>query len=179
MSRIGKMPVQVPVSTQVTVNDRVITAKGPLGELSVTVPQGIEFTFENNELNFTRNSNERKVRALHGLARALTFNIVKGVSSGFEKVLKIEGVGYKAEMKDNRLYLLLGYSHPILVIPPKNVKFETPAANIIKVFGIDKQEVGQVSAKIRELRKPEPYKGKGIRYENEYVRRKAGKAAKK
>jgi large subunit ribosomal protein L6 len=177
VSRIGLKPIQVPDKVQMTMDGKNIKAKGPLGELSVNVPDGISYTFEDGVINFTRENNLKQNRALHGLARALTNNIVEGVTTGFTKVLKIEGVGYKAEMKGDRLLLSLGFSHTILVIPPQDLSFETPSATIIKVFGIDKQLVGQVAAKIRQLRKPEPYKGKGIRYEGEFVRRKAGKTA--
>lgn len=177
MSRIGNNPINVPEKVQVKVEGRRITAKGPLGELFYEVPEEIDFKFEDDVITFSRSSEHRKIRSLHGLARSLTDNAINGVNKGFEKKLLIEGVGYKAEMKGDRLFLSLGYSHPILVIPPQGLKFETPNANTINIHGIDKQAVGQIASMIRDLRRPEPYKGKGIRYEGEYVRRKAGKTA--
>lgn len=177
MSRIGNNPIKVPENVQVTIENQRISAKGPLGELYFDVPKEISFKLEEGILTFSRSSEHRKIRSLHGLSRSLTANAIQGVEKGFEKILKIEGVGYKAEMREDRLFLSLGYSHPILVIPSNGLKFETPNANTIKVFGVEKQVVGQISAMIRDLRRPEPYKGKGIRYEGEYVRRKAGKTA--
>lgn len=175
MSRIGLKPLQIPDKVQVKTEGRTITAKGPKGELSFNIPENIEFKIEDNVLSFSRNSEDKKVRALHGLTRSLVFNMVEGVSNGFSKTLKIEGVGYKAEMKGKYLYLSMGYSHPILFVPPAGIEFSTPQATTIIVSGADKQLVGEVSSIIRKQRKPEPYKGKGIRYEGEYVRRKAGK----
>lgn len=179
MSRIGNNPVQIPAKVQISISGSTLTAKGPLGEMSYTVPEGIEFKNEDNTITFSRTSNERHVRALHGLSRSLTANMVEGVSAGFEKVLGIEGVGFKAEMRGNNLMLSLGFSHPVLFLPPEGITFETPSPNSVKVKGIDKQLVGQVAAKIRAIRPPEPYKGKGVRYQGEYIRRKAGKAAAK
>ncbi len=178
MSRIGNNPIVVPDKVTISIDGNTVIAKGPKGEQSVCIPQDIELKFENNTITFERNSNLKHVRAAHGLARALTFNVVEGVANGFNKVLNIEGVGYKAEMKGPRLYLSLGYSHPILFIPPDGITFEVKG-NQITVSGIDKQLVGQVAAKVRGFRPPEPYKGKGIRYNGEYVRRKAGKTAAK
>lgn len=177
MSRIGNNPIIVPEKVQVTIEGQRISAKGPLGELFFDVPKEISFKFEEGVIAFSRSSEHRKIRGLHGLSRALTANVVNGVITGFEKVLKIEGVGYKAEMKGERLFLSLGYSHPILIIPPADLKFETPSATTIKIHGIEKQVVGQIASMIRDLRRPEPYKGKGIRYDGEYIRRKAGKTA--
>lgn len=177
MSRIGNAPVTIPDKVQVNIEDNKLTAKGPLGELIVNLPDEIEHKLEDGVLSFSRKSELKKVKALHGLTRSLVDNAVIGVSKGFEKKLNIEGVGYRAEMKGNRLLLALGYSHPILIIPDGNVEFQTPSANTIIIKGIDKQIVGMVAAKIRKLRPPEPYKGKGIRYEGEYIRRKAGKTA--
>lgn len=179
MSRVGKKPITVPDKVNVTINGQVIKAKGPKGELQFSVPEGIEFKFENKTLTFSRNSDDKKIRALHGLARALTNNLIEGVLNGFSKTLLIEGVGYKAEMKGNNLMLSLGYSHPLLVIPPEGVKISSPNPNTILIDGIDKQLIGEVAAKIRKLRPPEPYKGKGIRYSDEYIRRKAGKTTSK
>lgn len=179
MSRIGKKPIQIPNNVQVSFDGNLLKAKGPKGELKLEIPKEIEFKFENNEITFSRPNDLKHVRALHGLTRALAFNVVEGVSNGFKKVLQIEGVGYKVEMKGNNLMLALGYSHPILVIPPKDIEIKSPAPNQIHIHGIDKQRVGQLAARIRELRPPEPYKGKGIRYEGEYIRRKAGKSSSK
>ena len=175
MSRIGLKALQIPDKVQVIIKDNCITAKGPKGELSHNIPEPIEYKLENNVLTFSRPNDEKKVRALHGLTRALTANLVQGVATGFTKSLKIEGVGYKAEMKGKNLFLSLGYSHPILVVPPYGIEIQTPTATTIVISGADKQLVGEVSARVRKLRKPEPYKGKGIRYDGEYVRRKAGK----
>ncbi|MDD3124540.1 MAG: 50S ribosomal protein L6 [Candidatus Kapabacteria bacterium] len=175
MSRIGLKPVNIPDKVQVNIKDKCITAKGPLGELSFNMSEFIDCKLENNVLSFSRQNDEKKVRALHGLTRALTSNMINGVATGFTKNLKIEGVGFKAEMRGNNLFLSLGFSHPILVVPPKGIEIKTPTPTSIVVTGADKQLVGEVSARIRVLRKPEPYKGKGIRYEGEYVRRKAGK----
>jgi len=177
VSRIGKMPINIPDKVKVEIKDGILSAKGPLGELKASIPGGIQYSLENGVLSFSRNSDMKKIRALHGLTRALCYNVITGVNDGFTKVLQLEGVGYKTEMKGDSLQINIGFSHLILMIPPKGIKFETPTANTIKVFGADKQVVGQVSAKIRAIRPPEPYKGKGIRYQGEYVRKKAGKTA--
>ncbi len=178
MSRIGKNPIEIPDKVQVTISDEgLLTAKGPKGELTYQLPEAINYNLEGNTLTFGRDNEDRKVRAQHGLARALSANLIEGVVNGFAKTLLIEGVGYKAEMRGNRLFLSLGFSHPVLIIPPDGIEFETPKPTIIIIKGIDKQLVGQVAATVRKLRKPEPYKGKGIRYEGEYIRRKAGKTA--
>lgn len=179
VSRIGKNPIQIPDKVQINIDNGIINVKGPLGELYHTKPNEIDFVIENSELRFTRQNEMKKVKSLHGLTRALTANMVQGVSNGFEKVLLVEGVGYKAELKGEKLLLSLGFSHPILFIPPVGISFELTNANTIKIKGIDKQLVGQVAAKIRKLRKPEPYKGKGVKYQGEYIRRKAGKTAAK
>lgn len=175
MSRIGLKPLQIPDKVQVIIKDNCITAKGPKGELSHIIPEPIEYTLDNNVLTFSRPNDEKKVRALHGLTRALTANIVLGVSTGFTKSLKIEGVGFKAELKGKNLFLSLGYSHPILVVAPQGIDILVPTPTTITISGADKQLVGEIAARVRKLRKPEPYKGKGVRYEGEYVRRKAGK----
>jgi large subunit ribosomal protein L6 len=177
MSRIGKMPINIPDKVKVEIKNGMLNAKGPLGELNARIPDKIKYNLENNVITFSRENDDKKVRALHGLTRALCFNAIKGVTEGFTKTLQLEGVGYKTEMKGTNLQINVGFSHTLLIIPPKEVKLETPTPNTIKVSGPDKQVVGQVSAKIREIRPPEPYKGKGIRYEGEYVRRKAGKTA--
>ncbi|MCX7879344.1 MAG: 50S ribosomal protein L6 [Ignavibacteria bacterium] len=177
MSRIGKKPIVIPGNVKVEVNNGLILVKGPKGELSFPLSENIEYQFEGNTLTFIRKSDDKKVRAVHGLTRAVVSNMITGVVEGFTKTLQIEGIGYKAEMKGRNLLLSLGYSHPILLIPPDGVQIETPSVNTILVKGIDKQRVGEVSAKIKKLRPVEPYKGKGIRYLGEYVRRKAGKLA--
>ncbi len=173
------MPIPVPSKVQLNVDGNVIRIRGPLGELEFKVPEAISFTFENNVLRFDRGSNEKHVRALHGLSRALTANIIEGVNVGFVKTLLIEGVGYRAELKGQNLLLTLGFSHTILIIPPQGITFEVASPTNIKVKGIDKQLVGLIAAKIRKIRPPEPYKGKGVRYEGEYIRRKAGKTSAK
>lgn len=177
MSRIGKKIINVPSNINLSFVGNLMTAKGPKGELYVEIPSEIGYTYENNVLTFTRDNDDKKVRSVHGLARALCFNAIEGVSNGFVKNMKIEGVGFRAEMKNERLLLTLGFSHQILAIPPKGIEFETPTPTTIIVKGIDKQLLGEVSHKIRSLRPPEPYKGKGIRYEGEYIRRKAGKTS--
>lgn len=179
MSRIGKKLIEIPKNVQVTFQENIIRAKGPLGELSYKLHNEIKMIMEDNKIRFERESDEKHIRALHGLTRALTFNMIEGVSKGFERTLIIEGVGYKAELRGNKLLLALGFSHPVLVIPPVGITFEVVNPNNIKVKGIDKQLVGLVASKIRDLRPPEPYKGKGIRYEGEYIRRKAGKTSAK
>jgi large subunit ribosomal protein L6 len=179
VSRIGKKLIEIPKNVQVTFQENIIRAKGPLGELSYKLHNEIKMIMEDNKIRFERESDEKHIRALHGLTRALTFNMIEGVSKGFERTLIIEGVGYKAELRGNKLLLALGFSHPVLVIPPVGITFEVVNPNNIKVKGIDKQLVGLVASKIRDLRPPEPYKGKGIRYEGEYIRRKAGKTSAK
>lgn len=179
MSRIGKKLIEVPKGVNVTLEENIIRVKGPLGELSYRLHDSIKMNMEDGKITFSRESDEKHVRALHGLSRALTANMVQGVSKGFEKKLIIEGVGYKAELKGTKLFLNLGFSHPILVIPPAGISFELANANNVNVKGSDKQLVGLVASKIRDLRPPEPYKGKGVRYEGEYIRRKAGKTSSK
>ena len=179
MSRIGKKPVSIPQGIKVDIKDRVLTVKGPKGELSINIHPDIDVKIENEEITVTRKSDEKRVRALHGLHRALINNLVIGVKDGFTKKLEIVGVGYRAEMKGNKLQLSLGYSHPILFVPPADIKVEAPTPNNIVVSGINKELVGMVAAKIRSFRPPEPYKGKGIKYEGEIIRRKAGKAVSK
>jgi large subunit ribosomal protein L6 len=179
MSRIGKKPVPVPAGVQVKINGSEVSVKGPKGELKRTFVETITVAQEGAELKVTRPDDLRESRALHGLTRALLNNMVVGVTQGFKKTMVIEGVGYRAEMTGKNLMLYLGYSHPIMVVPPDGIKIEAdPKAKTISVEGIDKEVVGEISAEIRALRPPEPYKGKGIRYDNEVVRRKAGKAGK-
>lgn len=179
MSRIGKKLIEIPKGVNVTFEENIIRVKGPLGELDYRLHDEIKMHMEDGKITFSRESDVKHVRALHGLSRALTANMVHGVSKGFEKKLVIEGVGYRAELKGTKLFLTLGYSHPILVIPPQGISFELINANNVLVKGIDKQLVGLVASKIRDLRPPEPYKGKGVRYDGEYIRRKAGKTSAK
>ena len=179
MSRIGKKPIEIPQGVTVTLEGNTVKAKGPLGEQSVTVVPEINVKIEGNEVILTRTSEDRKVRALHGLSRTLVSNTINGVKTAFVKKLEINGVGYRAAMQGTTLNLVLGYSHPINIVPPKSVKIEVEANTKITVSGSNKQEVGDIAALIRSKRPPEVYKGKGIKYEGEYIRRKAGKAGKK
>jgi large subunit ribosomal protein L6 len=179
MSRIGKMPIPVPSGVEVTIDGGHVTVKGPKGTLEHDAPQTITISREGDELVVTRPDDERENRALHGLTRSLVANMVTGVSEGFVRELEIVGVGYRAAAAGpQRLEIQVGYSHPVHVDAPEGIEFEVPAPTRITVRGFDKQLVGQVAADIRKIRKPEPYKGKGIRYANELVRRKAGKSAK-
>jgi large subunit ribosomal protein L6 len=180
MSRIGKAPVNLPSGVEVSVADRTITVKGPKGTLSRELPGEIEVSIDGGVLTCTRPNDERRTRAQHGLTRSLVNNMVLGVTEGFKKNLEIVGVGYRAEAQGpNALRLNLGFSHPVTVSAPEGITFEVPVPTQIVVNGIDKEVVGQVAADIRSIRKPEPYKGKGVRYAGERVLRKAGKAGKK
>jgi large subunit ribosomal protein L6 len=180
MSRIGKAPVAVPSGVEVTVANGTVTVKGPKGTLSRDIPGDIEIAEDDGSLTFTRPNDERKNRALHGLTRSLVNNMVVGVTDGFKKELEIVGVGYRAEAQGpNSLRLNLGFSHPVSVTAPDGITFEVPQPTQVVVSGIDKEVVGQVAANIRSIRKPEPYKGKGVRYAGERIVRKAGKAGKK
>ena len=180
MSRIGRLPIQVPAGVTVTIaEDNTVSVKGPKGELSQKVNKDIKVEQVGAEVLVSRPSDSKPHRSMHGLYRSLINNMVVGVTKGFEKVLLIEGVGYRANVEGGKLNLALGYSHPVIVDAPAGISFETPAPTRIVVKGIDKQAVGAIAADIRDLRKPEPYHGKGIRYENEVVRRKEGKAGKK
>jgi len=180
MSRIGNAPVAVPSGVDVTVADRTVTVKGPKGSLSRPIPGDIEIQQDDGNLSFVRPNDERKNKALHGLTRSLVNNMVIGVTEGYSKQLEIVGVGYRAEAQGpNALRLNLGFSHPVNVTAPDGITFEVPAPTQVVVSGIDKEVVGQVAANIRSIRKPEPYKGKGVRYAGERVLRKAGKAGKK
>jgi len=180
MSRIGKAPVNVPSGVEVSVADRTITVKGPKGTLSREIPGEIEVTVDGGVLTCTRPIDERRNRAQHGLTRSLVNNMVLGVTEGFKKNLEIVGVGYRAEAQGpSALRLNLGFSHPVNVNAPEGITFEVPVPTQIVVNGIDKEVVGQVAADIRSIRKPEPYKGKGVRYAGERILRKAGKAGKK
>ena len=179
MSRIGKKPIAVPAGVEVKIDGRKVTVKGPKGEISREFNQGMTIALENNEIVITRPDEENETRALHGLTRALLHNMVGGVTEGFSKKLEIVGVGYHAKMQGKSLNLTLGFSHPVVVVPPEGVEISTPSSIDIVVSGVDAQKVGQVAAEIRSWREPEPYKGKGIRYSGEHVRRKAGKTGAK
>lgn len=179
MSRIGKMPVVVPAGVEVKIKGSHVDVKGPKGNLSHTFPAAMDIKFEEGEINVTRPSDEREHRALHGMTRAIINNMVTGVSAGFEKILDIEGVGYRAEMKGKTLVLHVGYSHEVPMEPPEGITFGVEnRGKEIRINGFDKQAVGQIAAVVRKVRPPEPYKGKGIRYRGEYIMRKAGKAGK-
>jgi large subunit ribosomal protein L6 len=177
MSRIGKYPITIPSGVTVTIEDNVSVVKGPKGELRQHIPAGMSFEQADGQLTISRPDDSKPMRGFHGLVRALIANQVKGVTEGWEKNLEIEGVGYRAQVKGKVLDLQLQYSHPIEFPIPEGITIETPEPTKITVKGADKQQVGQVAAEIRAYRKPEPYKGKGIRYAGEYIVRKAGKAA--
>ena len=179
MSRIGKQPIAVPNGVDVTIADGTVRVKGSKGELSIDVVGELDIVREGDEVVVSRANDERRNRSLHGLTRTLIANMITGVSQGFTKELDIVGVGYRAAAQgSNKLEILVGYSHPVIVNAPAGITFEVPVPTKITVKGFDKQLVGQVAADIRKIRKPEPYKGKGIRYTDEVVRRKAGKSAK-
>ena len=176
MSQIGKKEILVPENVSTNISGNTFTAKGPLGELSYQIVDGITVSIEDNTISVSRKNDEKTFKELHGLTRSLIFNIIDGVSNGYQKELNLVGVGYTADASNNDYLLLnLGFSHPIYFQRPDSINFETPNNTTIIVKGINKQEVGEVSAKIRNLRKPEPFKGKGIKYSDEYIRRKAGK----
>ena len=179
MSRIGKLPIAIPEGVEVTINGQVVTAKGPLGTEVVEVRPEITVTKEENTIVVTRANDDRRSRSLHGLSRTLVANAVNGVKNGFTKKLEIVGVGYRAAMQGNTLNLALGYSHPINLDAPEGVKVVVEANTKITVSGANKQAVGDFAALVRSKRPPEVYKGKGIKYEGEYIRRKAGKTGKK
>jgi large subunit ribosomal protein L6 len=179
MSRIGKKPVKILTGVKVHKSGENIEVKGPKGSLHLYVNPAIKYEVGEQEVLFTRQSDSKRDKALHGLYSVLLKNMISGVSGGFSKKLELAGIGYRAELKKEKLFLTLGYSHPIIFSPPEGIKIELPTDNSIVVSGIDKQLVGQVAAKIRSFRVPEPYKGKGIKYEGEFIRRKAGKAAAK
>jgi large subunit ribosomal protein L6 len=177
MSRIGRKPIEIPASVGVSVSPGRVMVNGPLGELSQQVPPRMKIEQADGEILVTRPTERGEDRALHGLTRSLIANMVEGVTKGFEKRLEIQGVGYRATLRGAALELNVGYSHPVVVQPPAGIVFEVPAPTQIVVKGVDKQQVGQIAAEVRRVRPPEPYKGKGIRYEGEYVRRKVGKRA--
>lgn len=176
MSRIGNMPITVPDGVKVNVTpENEVTVSGKNGELKANGSEEIKIEIEDNIITFTATSSRKEVRQMHGLTRSVVENMIEGVTKGFEKTLEIVGVGYRAQMQGNKLVLGLGYSHPIEIDQPENITFEVPNANTVIIKGIDKQQVGQVAANIREMRPPEPYKGKGIKYKGEHIRRKVGK----
>lgn len=176
MSRIGKLPVLIPAGVEATIDGKTVTVKGPKGQLSREFHQEINIVKEENEISVTRPSDQKFHRSLHGLTRALIQNMVDGVSKGFVKNLELVGVGYRASKQGDKLVLTVGYSHPVELNPGKELEVEVPAPTKISIKGIDKELVGAFAAKVRAVREPEPYKGKGIKYEGEKIRRKVGKA---
>jgi large subunit ribosomal protein L6 len=179
MSRIGKLPIPVPSGVAVTIDGQQVTVKGPKGELSHVVAEPITVAQEDGTVTVSRPDDERESKSLHGLSRTLIANMVTGVTDGYSKTLEIVGTGYRVTAKGSDLEFALGFSHPVLVRPPEGITFRVEVPTRFVVEGIDKQKVGEVAANIRKLRKPDPYKGKGVRYQGEVIRRKAGKAGKK
>ncbi|MBS6028218.1 MAG: 50S ribosomal protein L6 [Negativicoccus succinicivorans] len=179
MSRIGNQPIAIPSGVDITLDGHTLTVKGPKGTLSHKLPESMQVEIAADEVKVTRPSDDKEHKSLHGLTRSLINNMVIGVTEGYSKTLEIVGVGYRAAMKGKNLNLTLGFSHPVVMEPPAGIEFETPEPTKIIVKGADKEVVGQVAAEIRDWRKPEPYKGKGVRYEGEHVRRKAGKTGAK
>jgi large subunit ribosomal protein L6 len=177
MSRIGKQPIELPSGVNVAISPGRVQVNGPLGELSQNVPARMQIDQDDGTLVVKRPTERGDDRALHGLTRSLVANMVEGVTKGFEKRLELQGVGYRAALRGTDLELNVGFSHPIVIKPPQGISFEVPDATTVLVKGIDKQQVGEIAAQVRKVRPPEPYKGKGIRYEGEYVRRKVGKRA--
>ena len=177
MSRIGKRPIEVPAGVTVSIDPGRVMVYGPLGTLTQTVPQRMKIEQADGTITVTRPTDRGEDRALHGLTRTLIANMVEGVTKGFERRLEIQGVGYRATLRGTALELNVGLSHPVVVDAPAGITFEVPAPNEVVVKGIDKQRVGEIAAQVRKVRPPEPYKGKGVRYEGEYVRRKVGKRA--
>src|ERR687886_304221 len=177
MSRIGRQPIPLPAEVAVAISPGRVQVNGPLGELSQAVPPRMQIEQRDGEIVVTRPTERGEDRALHGLTRTLIANMVEGVTKGFEKRLEIQGVGYRAALRGTDLELSLGFSHPVVLKAPAGISFEVPTQTEVIVKGIDKQQVGQIAAEVRKVRPPEPYKGKGIRYEGEYVRRKVGKRA--
>ena len=178
MSRIGKKPVAVPKGVTVTLNGNTVSVKGPKGELARTFHPEMTLAMEGENVTVSRPSDETRHKALHGLSRTLLANMVEGVAKGYNKTLEIQGVGYRVQARGSNLEFSLGYSHPVVVEPPEGITFRVEKPTLLHVEGIDKQLVGQTAANIRGLRKPDPYKAKGVRYQGEYIRRKAGKAGK-
>lgn len=177
MSRIGKKQIDIPANVTVTQKSNLVKVKGPKGELEFEVHPNIVVEIEGNIIQVKRHDDQKENRSLHGLTRAVIQNMISGVTDSYTKILNIVGVGYKAELKGTNLLLNIGYSHPIYFVPPKDISLQVPTPTQIIINGIDKQLVGQISAKIRSIRKPEPYKGKGIKYSDEVIVRKAGKTA--
>ncbi|MFD3446861.1 50S ribosomal protein L6 [Microbacteriaceae bacterium 4G12] len=178
MSRIGRLPIDIPAGVDITVNGSDVTVKGPKGELSLTVKEPITVEIAENQVVVTRPNDERESRSLHGLTRTLIANQVLGVTQGYSKGLEVVGTGYRVTARGTAVEFALGFSHPVVVEPPAGISFTVEGNNRMTVSGIDKQAVGEVAANIRKIRKPEPYKGKGVRYAGEVVRRKAGKSGK-
>lgn len=178
MSRIGRAPINIPSGVDIKLRERAVTVKGPKGELSLTLADPIEMRIDGSVVTVMRPDDAQRNRQLHGLTRTLIANMVGGVTKGFTRLLEIQGVGYRAQMQGGKLNLQLGFSHPVVVEPPAGLTISVEGTNKITVSGADKQAVGQLAAQIRGIRPPEPYKGKGIRHEGEYVRRKLGKAGK-
>jgi len=177
MSRIGRKPIEIPEGVEIDVKPGAVTVKGPKGSLEQTLDRDMKVSLENGTLTVERPTDRGEHRALHGLTRSLIANMVEGVTDGFERRLEIQGVGYRANLKGKTLEMALGYSHPVSIEAPEGIEFEVPQPTEVVVRGIDKQQVGQVAADIRRLRKPDPYKGKGVRYAGEHVARKVGKRA--
>jgi large subunit ribosomal protein L6 len=178
MSRIGLKPIPIPKEVEITLEGDTVNVKGPKGELSQVIPAGMEIIAESEELKVKRASDEKQQRSLHGLTRSLVANMVEGVTQGYKKDLELVGVGYRAAKQGRNLVLTVGYSHPVIIEPEEGIEIEVPAPTKISVTGIDKQLVGNTAAVIRQVRPPEPYKGKGIKYQNERIRRKVGKTGK-
>ncbi|HZK24637.1 MAG TPA: 50S ribosomal protein L6 [Oscillospiraceae bacterium] len=178
MSRIGRKPIQLPAGVEIINNDNVVTVKGPLGQLQKALPTVIEIKVEDNQVVVSRHNDEKTQRSLHGLTRTLIANMVDGVTKGYSKTLELVGVGYRATKQGSNVVLNIGYSNPVNVTPPQGIELEVPAPTKIVVKGIDKEAVGSMAANIRAIREPEPYKGKGIKYDTERVRRKVGKTGK-
>src|ERR671930_573511 len=174
MSRIGRQPIEIPGCVNVAILSGRVMVNGPLGELTQQVPARMKIEQADGSITVTRPTERGEDRALHGLTRSLIANMVEGVTKGFEKRLELQGVGYRAALRGTALELNVGYSHPVVIKPPQGINFEVPDATSVLVKGIDKQQVGEIAAEVRKVRPPEPYKGKGIRYEGEYVRRKVG-----
>ena len=179
MSRIGLKPIAIPAGVDFSINGNTVTVKGPNGTLTLDKHPNISVSVEGSEINVARPNDNKDNRALHGLTRSLIANMVEGVTNGFKKVLEVNGVGYRVQLPGSNLVMNLGYSHQVIMTPPEGVKIECPSATQIIISGADKQAVGQFAAQVREKRPPEPYKGKGIKYAEEHIRRKEGKAGKK
>lgn len=178
MSRIGKKPVVIPEGVKVSISGSLVTVESPRGRLQKEMPDAIHLELQENQVLVTRPSDSKEHRALHGLTRSLLHNMVEGLTRGYEKTLELVGVGYRATQQGDKVNLAIGFSHPVIIDPEKGVELEVPAPNKIVVRGIDKEAVGSMAAKIRDIRRPEPYKGKGIKYQDEVIRRKVGKAGK-